>query len=113
MALPGAPQDIIYAHDGFGLHQGRFALGEGAGFYADQTGRVVAGWVSQWERPATWVLDFHHNLFAGDSAERSDERRVGHQCASPCRSRWPPSHSHITVNQTMTVLRQYCPTLIF
>src|SRR3546814_165762 len=43
MALPGAPQGIIYAHDGFGLHQGRFALGEGAGFYADQSGRVVGG----------------------------------------------------------------------
>ncbi|WP_184095593.1 PepSY-associated TM helix domain-containing protein [Sphingopyxis panaciterrulae] len=69
MALPGAPQGIIYAHDGFGLHQGRFALGEGAGFYADQSGRVVAGWASQWERPELWIFDFHHHLFAGDSGE--------------------------------------------
>src|SRR3546814_5045984 len=55
--------------DGFGLHQGRFALCEGARFYADQSGRVVAGWACQWERPELWVFDFHHHLFAGDSGE--------------------------------------------
>src|SRR5690606_29559199 len=32
MALPQAPQGIIYASDGFGLHQARF--GDGAGLYA-------------------------------------------------------------------------------
>src|SRR3546814_12247706 len=67
MALPGAPQGIIYAHEGFGLHTGRFALGEGAGFYADQPGRVGAGWVSQWEWAELWVVDVQHLLFVGDS----------------------------------------------
>src|SRR3546814_19161026 len=26
------------------------------------------------------------------SAARSEERRVGHECVSPCRSRWWPEH---------------------
>src|SRR3546814_13247409 len=26
-------------------------------------------------------------------AERSEERRVGNECVSTCRSRWPPYHS--------------------
>lgn len=69
MALPGGPQGIVYARDGFGLHQGRFAFGEGAGFYADQSGQVMTRWASQWERPELWIFDFHHHLFAGDSGE--------------------------------------------
>src|SRR3546814_11478960 len=28
----------------------------------------------------------------GDAASRSDERRVGKECVSTCRSRWSPSH---------------------
>lgn len=66
MAQPGA-QGIIYARDGFGLHQTRFD--EGAGAYADQTGQIVTRWASQWERPELWIFDFHHHLFAGDSGE--------------------------------------------
>lgn len=67
MALPQAPQGIIYASDGFGLHQARF--GDGAGLYADQTGRVATQWASQWERPELWIFDFHHHLFTGDTGE--------------------------------------------
>src|SRR3546814_19232764 len=29
----------------------------------------------------------------GITAERSDERRVGTECVSPCRSRWSPYHA--------------------
>src|SRR3546814_3051777 len=29
---------------------------------------------------------------AGDRAVRSEERRVGKECVSTCRSRWSPSH---------------------
>src|SRR3546814_15692339 len=33
------------------------------------------------------------SLFRGaDVARRSEERRVGHECVSPCRSRWAPNH---------------------
>lgn len=67
MALPQAPQGIIYASDGFGLHQARF--GDGAGLYADQTGQVATQWASQWERPELWIFDFHHHLFTGDTGE--------------------------------------------
>ena len=31
-------------------------------------------------------------LFAGLSARRSEERRVGKECIPPCRSRWSPYH---------------------
>ena len=66
MATPGA-QGIIYADARFGLHQLRFAEGEGA--YASQSGEIVTRWASQWERPELWIFDFHHHLFAGDNGE--------------------------------------------
>src|SRR3546814_21101304 len=31
-------------------------------------------------------------LQAGMAVERSEERRVGKECVSPCRSRWSPYH---------------------
>src|SRR3546814_2881841 len=31
-------------------------------------------------------------LLVGDSYGRSEERRVGKECVSKCRSRWPPHH---------------------
>src|SRR3546814_533307 len=34
---------------------------------------------------------FHHLYFAGVTT-RSEERRVGKECVSPCRSRWSPYH---------------------
>src|SRR3546814_11677220 len=33
-------------------------------------------------------LDFER----GGEVSRSEERRVGHECVSPCRSRWSPDH---------------------
>src|SRR3546814_19978636 len=33
---------------------------------------------------------------------RSEERRVGKECVSPCRSRWPPYHSNKKVSNTTT-----------
>src|SRR3546814_5945080 len=32
------------------------------------------------------------DLIADDSAKRSEERRVGKECVSTCRSRWSPFH---------------------
>ena len=32
------------------------------------------------------------NRYAGDGTVRSEERRVGKECASMCRSRWSPYH---------------------
>src|SRR3546814_11172497 len=31
-------------------------------------------------------------LLCDNEAERSEERRVGKECVSPCRSRWSPAH---------------------
>src|SRR3546814_12825251 len=43
------------------------------------------------------VLDIHVPLLEGalveqDLQARSEERRVGKECVSTCRSRWPPYH---------------------
>src|SRR3546814_18289011 len=39
-----------------------------------------------------WSLG-HRNLLGIDfDAQRSEERRVGKECVSTCRSRWAPSH---------------------
>ena len=40
------------------------------------------------------VSDFPHPdfEFAGFDIVRSEERRVGKECSSPCRSRWSPYH---------------------
>src|SRR3546814_15669104 len=38
------------------------------------------------------VGDEHQDRFVSEVAERSEERRVGKECISPCRSRWAPYH---------------------
>src|SRR3546814_17525121 len=57
--------------------------------------------------PADWATRMAQHLsalHAGHGA-RSEERRVGHECVSPCRSRWSPYHKQkpeqfITNNNT-------------
>src|SRR3546814_12670790 len=40
---------------------------------------------------------------------RSEERRVGKECVSTCRSRWSPSHEQQTLNQNQkTYTTVYC-----
>src|SRR3546814_12483344 len=43
------------------------------------------------------ILD-NENSFCHLSSLRSDERRVGKECVSPCRSRWTPYHSKKKTN---------------
>src|SRR3546814_16596675 len=38
------------------------------------------------------VADQHGDRAAGRAPARSEERRVGKECASTCRSRWSPYH---------------------
>src|SRR3546814_17676209 len=38
------------------------------------------------------IRDPHLGLFGKDCASRSEERRVGKECVSTCRSRWSPQH---------------------
>lgn len=61
------PLSINFATRTFGLDRLSYA-GE-AGAYADQTGRIVERWDSQWERPEVWLFDLHHHLFSGDTGE--------------------------------------------
>lgn len=61
------PRSIIFATETFGLNRLSYA-GE-AGAYADQTGRIVERWHTQWARPEVWLFDLHHHLFSGDTGE--------------------------------------------
>src|SRR3546814_16701363 len=38
---------------------------------------------------------------AAEAQARSEERRVGKECVSTCRSRWSPSHSKHNTNNTL------------
>src|SRR3546814_13698179 len=38
------------------------------------------------------VLMTRDDILTGQTAWRSEERRVGKECVSTCRSRWSPSH---------------------
>src|SRR3546814_12346320 len=40
-----------------------------------------------------------------DDARRSEERRVGKECVSTCRSRWSPFHSKKKILEKPTVVR--------
>src|SRR3546814_15688194 len=46
--------------------------------------------------------------FARAAEPRSEERRVGKECVSTCRSRWSPYHSHKkqNINPSVTLLLQ-------
>ena len=41
---------------------------------------------------AAWVEDILNRVREAGYVERSEERRVGKECTSVCRSRWSPYH---------------------
>src|SRR3546814_7684806 len=43
-------------------------------------------------RAAIGVAEMNLDELAGDECQRSEERRVGKECVSTCRSRWSPYH---------------------
>ena len=51
-------------------------------------GRVILGFGAGREQPALWGQTHPRPL----DAERSEERRVGKECHTTCRSRWSPYH---------------------
>src|SRR3546814_15377117 len=53
--------------------------------YSVDASRVA--WVN-----ATYITDDKDALAAQSGAKRSEERRVGKECVSTCRSRWSPYH---------------------
>ena len=66
-SAPGTPRNIIFAHDGFGFHS--LSDTESGGFYADYSGKYIAGWNLPWDRPETFVFDLHHHLLIGETGE--------------------------------------------
>src|SRR3546814_14057755 len=52
-----------------------------------------------------WIDSIHHGWAAADMKPvkyRSEERRVGKECVSACRSRWSPYHQKKN-NQTLNI----------
>src|SRR3546814_5207024 len=43
-------------------------------------------------RPSSRLLEIRNRLSASGRNKRSEERRVGKECVSTCRSRWSPYH---------------------
>src|SRR3546814_12170843 len=43
-------------------------------------------------RPASWGSWSTTTVTVGETVVRSEERRVGKECVSTCRSRWSPDH---------------------
>ena len=52
----------------------------------EPVGRIEAIYVDRTTRQPEWAL-VHTGLFGS-----SEERRVGKECCTPCRSRWSPYH---------------------
>src|SRR3546814_3810164 len=59
------------------------------GHTIEQTGSLPEGLAGADVIYATRV---QKERFAGEELERSEERRVGKECVSTCRSRWSPYH---------------------
>jgi uncharacterized iron-regulated membrane protein len=61
------PRSIVLATERLGLH--KLAYKEEHAAYADQQGRIVQAWTSNWARPEAWLFDLHHHLVNGDTGE--------------------------------------------
>jgi uncharacterized iron-regulated membrane protein len=66
-AAKDRPRSIVLATPGMGLHKVNYKKEHGA--YADQQGRIVQEWTSNWSRPEVWLFDLHRHLFNGDTGE--------------------------------------------
>src|SRR3546814_14404339 len=47
----------------------------------------------RWKGPQLTMMPTHHRIKVSLPQTRSEERRVGKECVSTCRSRWSPHHS--------------------
>src|SRR3546814_16703356 len=78
-----------------GGYAGEIALPEGADdviiSYVDATGAVVHSEQLGAQSAGTVPFAWNGKDAAGEAA-RSEERRVGKECVSTCRSRWSPYH---------------------
>src|SRR3546814_11999193 len=46
----------------------------------------------QSQKSLVWIADISSETQTSDCTNRSEERRVGKECVSTCRSRWSPYH---------------------
>src|SRR3546814_21105843 len=53
---------------------------------------MVAGQLMEEVTGQTWEDFIAEHVFKAAGMERSEERRVGKECVSTCRSRWSPYH---------------------
>src|SRR3546814_13279589 len=53
---------------------------------------VVTGHYAQLETGDDGLIEMHRAVDMAKDQSRSEERRVGKECVSPCRFRWSPYH---------------------
>src|SRR3546814_16543666 len=69
---------------------------------------IYAGWNNDSiSGDAQAIADGHAESDSVNKAERSDERRVGKECVSQCRSRWSPDHVKNNNKQTPKGATEY------
>src|SRR3546814_18239425 len=85
-AIPGFIKDSWFLVDEAGTYRGQCAelCGKAHGYMPVV---VVAKEAADYDQ---WVADQKQQVAA--AAARSEERRVGKECVSTCRSRWAPQH---------------------
>src|SRR3546814_15382751 len=64
----------------------------GGTFLESSIGTSAGLQVAAAERSVTFGSEFIGGIWLADEIVRSEERRVGKECVSTCRSRWSPDH---------------------
>src|SRR3546814_12184248 len=72
-----------------GTTMGLFTLTSGAFLLNQQQVREARGWTDHTTEVRALTDELQMQVLR---QERSEERRVGKECVSTCRSRWSPSH---------------------
>src|SRR3546814_14298819 len=89
---PDGERRVIARHIFLGM-LGAVPLAAGCSPNADSGGGIIAIIMPPYDNPffrAQAVAARDRSVALG--YERSEERRVGKECVSPCRSRWSPDH---------------------
>ena len=79
--------DVAFAPDGRSIVSG--SLDSTLKFWDPASGGLLATFFTSGGKGVAFTPD---GLFVTDADPRSEERRVGKECAVRCRSRWSPYH---------------------
>src|SRR3546814_13877790 len=92
LVLRAVPDSVLWLLGDAPMLQANLrAAAEAAGVAAHRL--VFAGWLPKPEHLARLALaDLHFDTGTYGAHTRSEERRVGKECVSTCRSRWSPYH---------------------